>query len=135
MYTVTKFIDFCYGHRLLEYKGKCCNIHGHNGKAEVELYSEKLNDLGMVVDFVDIKNILMEWIDENLDHQLLLSKDDPLVDVLKSNGVGVFVMDSNPTAESIARLIYDLAVSKGLPVNRVTFWETDSSFAVYDGKK
>ena len=135
MYTVTKFIDFCYGHRLLEYEGKCCNIHGHNGKAEVELYSEKLNDIGMVVDFVDIKNILMEWIDENLDHHLLLSKDDPLIDVLKSKGVGIFVMDSNPTAESIARLIYDFTVSKGLPVSRVTFWETDNSFAVYDGKK
>lgn len=135
MYTVTKFIDFCYGHRLLEYEGKCSNIHGHNGKAEVELYSEKLNELGMVVDFVDIKNILMEWIDENLDHHLLLSKADPLVDVLRNNGAGVFVMDSNPTAEAIAKLIYDFAVSRGLPVSRVAFWETDSSFAVYDEKK
>jgi len=135
MYRVTKVIYFCYGHRLLEYEGRCCNIHGHNGKIEIELYSEKLDNIGMVADFSDIKNVLKEWVEENLDHKLLLSRDDPLIDVLKENNVSMFIMDSNPTAESIAKLIYDYAVLKGLPVDKITFWETDSSFAVYDGTK
>ena len=65
MYKVTREIHFCYGHRLLNYSGKCRHLHGHNGKVEIELFSEKLNDLGMVRDFEEIKSIVQVWIDEN----------------------------------------------------------------------
>ena len=134
MYKVTKVINFSYGHRLLNYKGKCSNLHGHNGKVEIELFSESLDKLGMVVDFDQIKNIIEEWIEENLDHKMLLSKDDPMVKILKDNNEPVYVMETNPTAEAIAKLIYDFAVSKKLPVREVRFWETNNSFAVYNEK-
>jgi len=134
MYKVTKVINFCYGHRLLNYKGKCRNLHGHNGKVEIELFSENLDKMGMVLDFAQIKNIIEEWIEENLDHKLLLSKDDPFVKILRENNENVYVMETNPTAEAIAKLIYDFAVSRKLPVSEVRFWETDNSFAIYDGK-
>jgi len=134
MYKVAKVINFCYGHRLLNYKGKCCNLHGHNGKVEIELFSENLDKLGMVLDFAQIKNVIEEWIEENLDHKLLLSKDDPMMKILRENNENVYVMETNPTAEAIAKLIYDFAVSRKLPVSEVRFWETDNSFAVYNGK-
>jgi len=134
MYKVTKVINFCYGHRLLNYKGKCCNLHGHNGKVEIELFSENLDKMGMVLDFAQIKNIIEEWIEENLDHKLLLSKDDPMMKIMRENNEDVYVMETNPTAEAIAKLIYDFAVSRKLPVSGVRFWETDNSFAVYNGK-
>lgn len=134
MYKVTKVINFCYGHRLLNYKGKCCNLHGHNGKVEIELFSENLDKIGMVLDFAQIKDIIEEWIEENLDHKLLLSKDDPMVKILRENNEIVYIMETNPTAEAIAKLIYDFAVSRKLPVSEVRFWETDNSFAVYNGK-
>ena len=134
MYKVTKVINFCYGHRLLNYKGKCSNLHGHNGKVEIELFSENLDKMGMVLDFTQIKNIIEEWIEEILDHKLLLSKHDPMVKILRENNENVYVMETNPTAEAIAKLIYDFAVSRKLPVSEVRFWETDNSFAVYDGK-
>lgn len=134
MYKVTKVINFSYGHRLLNYSGKCCNLHGHNGKVEIEIFSEKLNDIGMVVDFIEIKNKIQKWIDDNLDHKMLLSKDDPVVKILKDNNEDVYIMDTNPTAEAIAKLIYDFAVSKKFPVKEVKLWETETSFAVYNEK-
>jgi len=135
MYKVTKVIDFCYGHRLLDYEGKCSGLHGHNGKVEIELFSETLNNTGMVVDFGEIKDIIEKWIDNNLDHKMLLSRSDPMVKILEDNNESIYAMDNNPTAEAIAKLIYDFAISEGLPVSEVKFWETDNSFAVYDGKK
>ena len=55
MFKVTKHIDFCYGHRLLNYDGQCRHLHGHNGRVEVDIESEKLDERGMVHDFSDIK--------------------------------------------------------------------------------
>ena len=133
MYTVTKEIYFCYGHRLLNYDGACRHLHGHNGKVEVELSSNRLDERGMVVDFGHIGKVIKEWIDRTLDHTMLLSKDDPLLAVLKERKERLFVMDSNPTAESIAKLIYDYARTQNLPVTRVTLWETENSCATYRG--
>lgn len=131
MYRVTEIVEFCYGHRLLRYKGKCAHLHGHNGRVEIELASPSLNDQSMVADFSDISRIVKEWIDQNLDHRMLLHKDDPLVPLLRKHDEPVYVMDSDPTAEAIARVIYDCAVSRGLNVSEVRLWETGGSVASY----
>lgn len=131
MFEIVKSIEFCYGHRLLEHPGLCANLHGHNAKAEVMLASETLDSLGMVMDFSDVKAVLKSWIDETLDHTMLLCKDDPMVDVLKQNKERFYLMDENPTAENIAKLIFTKAQAEGLPVVSVTLWESDSSFARY----
>ena len=133
MYQVTKHIDFCYGHRLLNYDGKCRHLHGHNGRVEVRIQADKLDARGMVHDFADIKEVVKNWIDETLDHRMLLHKDDPIVGVLKQRGEAFFVMDENPTAENIAKLIFQHARSKGLPVVEVVLWETPTSSASYRG--
>ncbi|OWK35019.1 6-pyruvoyl trahydropterin synthase family protein [Fimbriiglobus ruber] len=134
VYRVTKEIPFCYGHRLLNYTGKCRHLHGHNGKAVVTLQSPELDDLGMVVDFTDVKRVLGRWIDENLDHRLLLHKDDPLIPELRRQGEPFVTLDANPTAENIARLIYHFAANQHLPVVEVTLWETENSYATYRGE-
>jgi 6-pyruvoyltetrahydropterin/6-carboxytetrahydropterin synthase len=131
MFRVTKQIEFCYGHRLLQYNGPCQHLHGHNGLVEVELVAETLDARGMVVDFSDIKRVVKTWIDENLDHRMLLHRDDPMLPVLARMGEKHFVMDANPTAENIARLIFEYARGQGLPVTRVRLWETPSSHATY----
>ena len=131
MYTVTETIYFCYGHRLLEYQGKCIHPHGHNGKVEIELEAERLDRLGMVVDFSDIGDVMKSWIDANLDHRMLLRKDDPLCEILSKLGEPFFAMENNPTAEAIAKAIYDQAVSREFPVREVRLWETESSVASY----
>jgi 6-pyruvoyltetrahydropterin/6-carboxytetrahydropterin synthase len=85
----------------------------------------------MVMDFDEIKQTLKTWIDEALDHKMLLCKDDPLVKVLSDLGEPYFLMDSNPTAENIAKLIFEHAILKGFPVSEVRLWETETSYAVY----
>ena len=131
MYHVTKTIQFCYGHRLLHYAGKCRYLHGHNGRAEIELSSERLDARGMVRDFSEIKRSLQAWIDQELDHKMLLHRRDPVLPLLQQCGEPVFVMEENPTAEAIAKLIFDYTASQGFPVTAVRLWETDSSVATY----
>jgi 6-pyruvoyltetrahydropterin/6-carboxytetrahydropterin synthase len=133
MFKVTKRIEFCYGHRLLNYTGACRHLHGHNALVEVDIESETLDERGMVHDFSDIKVAIKGWIDANLDHRMLLHSDDPMLAVLKKMGEQYFEMAENPTAENIARLIHHWARSQGLPVIEVRLWETPSSFATYRG--
>lgn len=131
MYTVTEILDFCYGHRLLRYQGKCAHLHGHNGRVEIVVAAKALDRQSMVTDFSEIQRVVRGFIDEHLDHKLLLSKDDPLVAVLKKQDEPIFVMDSDPTAEAIARLICDKARAAGLDVAEVRLWETPGSVASY----
>ena len=58
---------------------------------------------------------------------------DPVVPHLKQQGEPLFLVDVNPTAENIAKLIYEFVASQGFPVVEVTLWETDDSYAVYRG--
>lgn len=131
MYRVTQQIDFCYGHRLLNYSGKCRKLHGHNGLAVIELEGENLDHRGMLVDFSDIKSSLRTWIDDELDHKMILHKDDPTIPFLKELGEPIYIVDQNPTAEFIAKLIYEQAKRAGFPIREVTLWETPKAFATY----
>jgi 6-pyruvoyltetrahydropterin/6-carboxytetrahydropterin synthase len=131
MFRVTREIDFCYGHRLLNYEGKCRYLHGHNGHAIITLQSQSLDERGMVIDFSDIKRVVAGWIDEKLDHRMLLHQDDPILPVLRERGEPVFVMEANPTAENIARLIFDFTASRGFPIVEAQLWETPHCVATY----
>jgi 6-pyruvoyltetrahydropterin/6-carboxytetrahydropterin synthase len=134
MYSVTKRIEFCYGHRLLDYNGPCKHPHGHNAVAEIEVRSEALDARNMVLDFSDLSRIIRSWIDRELDHKMILREDDPLVRPLQELSEPVFLVRSNPTVEHIAKLIFDHARGQGLPVVRVTVWETPSSVGGYQGE-
>ena len=71
----------------------------------ITLEAADLDHRGMLVDFSDIKNTIQRWVDENLDHNMLLCREDPILPVLQARGERVYVMDRNPTAENISRLI------------------------------
>ena len=131
MFRVSKEIDFCYGHRLLRYEGKCRHLHGHNGRAVIVLEGESLDERGMLVDFTDIKCALRDWIEETLDHRMILCESDPALPMLRELGEPVHVIGENPTAENIARLIYDQARRLGFPVIEVSLWENPRSCATY----
>ena len=135
MFRVSREIEFCYGHRLLNYEGKCRYLHGHNGLAIITLESETLDDRGMVLDFTDIKRIVSTWIDENLDHRMLLHKNDPFVPVLQKLNEPMFLMDANPTAENIARLIHEYTASRGFPIVETKLWETPHCYATYRSER
>jgi 6-pyruvoyltetrahydropterin/6-carboxytetrahydropterin synthase len=133
MYSVSKRIDFCYGHRLMDYGGICKHPHGHNATAEIEVRTDSLDSHNMVVDFSEIKRMVKDWIDRELDHKMILRHDDPLVKPLQQLGEPVFIVRDNPTVELIAKLIFDVAKGQGFNVVRVRVWETPTSFASYAG--
>src|SRR3989304_609305 len=117
MYLVTKRIEFCYGHRLLDYGGVCKHPHRHNASVEVDVRTHRLDARNMVADFSDIKRIVKGWIDRELDHKMILRHDDPLVAPLEALGEPIYKLDSNPTVERIAKPIF--AQSRGLGIHVV----------------
>ena len=134
MYSVTKRLHFCYGHRLLDYDWVCKHPHGHNAMAEIEVRTDVLDSRNMVCDFSDIKRVVKAWIDREIDHKMILRRDDPLVKPLQDLNEPMFLVDSNPTVEQIAKLIFLYTRGQGFHVVRVTVWETPSSFASYTGE-
>ena len=131
MFTVSREIDFCYGHRLLDHPGKCRHLHGHNGRVLIRFEAASLDQRGMVLDFSEIKRVVSRWIDEHLDHRMILSRTDPAAPVLQELGEPLYLMDVNPTAENIAKLIFDVAAEHGFPVTEVRLWETPHCCATY----
>src|SRR3990167_1870467 len=115
MYSVTKRIDFCYGHRLLDYDGVCKHLHGHNAVAEIEVRTDVLDGRGMVVDFADVDRIVKGWIDREIDYKMILRHDDPVVPLLSALGEPIYLVESNPTVERLARLIFEVAAERTRP--------------------
>jgi 6-pyruvoyltetrahydropterin/6-carboxytetrahydropterin synthase len=132
-FRVTREIDFCYGHRLLDYEGKCRYLHGHNGTAIITIEAQSLDHRGMVLDFSDIKKVVAGWIDDNLDHRMILQRRDPVVETLQKMGEPLFLLDANPTAENIAKLIFDVTKEHGFPIVECQLWETPRCVASYRG--
>ena len=131
MYTITKDVYFCYGHRLMKHAGKCRHLHGHSVKAAITVSAAALNEEGMVCDFSEISAIAHRYIDEVLDHNLLLHREDPIIPTLIENGERFLALEEHPTAEYLAKLIFDQVKARGFDVKRVTLWETTSASASF----
>jgi 6-pyruvoyltetrahydropterin/6-carboxytetrahydropterin synthase len=101
----------------------------------VTLESNTLNEQGMVCDFSDIKAYVGKWVDDTLDHNMLLHKDDPILSALQQAGERVMVVDEHPTAEFLAKLIFEHVQKGGFPVTNISVWETDSASANYSSSK
>jgi 6-pyruvoyltetrahydropterin/6-carboxytetrahydropterin synthase len=129
---VVRILTFSYGHRIRGHTGGCAHLHGHNARVEVECKGP-LDRLGMVVDFAEIRRVLEEWIDAHWDHRMILERGDPMAAVLTERGEPVHELDAPPTAENLARRLYDVAKAAGLPVAAIRFWETERSMALYEG--
>jgi 6-pyruvoyltetrahydropterin/6-carboxytetrahydropterin synthase len=98
---------------------------------EIEVRTDTLDDRNMVADFSDIKRVVKGWIDRELDHKMILRTDDPLVAPLRQLGEPMYLLESNPTVERIAKLIYDKGRELGVDIVAVRVWETPTSFASY----
>jgi 6-pyruvoyltetrahydropterin/6-carboxytetrahydropterin synthase len=138
MANCTKRIEFDYGHRVLGHKGKCNHLHGHRGVAEITCSSRSLDDLGVVIDFAIIKQVVGAWIDEHWDHNLILNADDPILyhkEVFAGKEPYVMPDERNPTAEELAHLLFleagALLAVYGVKVSKVRFYETPTSYSEY----
>lgn len=139
MHGVTVRHNFESGHRLPHLPGKCENLHGHSWWAEVTV--EAPGDLGpggFVVEFGPFKQQLRRWIDEHLDHGLMLGTDDELLPLLSRYGK-VHPVPGWPTVENVAGLIAGVAEERlqglvratGARVTRVHVAETHVNAATW----
>lgn len=131
MYTITKEVYFCYGHRLMNHPGKCRHLHGHSVKAAVTVAQETLNEQGMVCDFAEVKDCVEAYVEQHLDHNFLLHKDDPLIPALRGQDERFWALDEHPTAEVLSKMIYQHLKAVGVKVTQVVLWETTSAYACY----
>jgi 6-pyruvoyltetrahydropterin/6-carboxytetrahydropterin synthase len=122
MFEISVEQTFAAGHALRNYKGSCENVHGHNFKVQVKIEGERLDEAGLLVDFIDVK-LLMQGVIERLDHQFL-------------NEIAPFDV-RNPSAENIAEYFHE-KMTNGLAstpvpvrIREVTVWETDIQSATY----
>lgn len=122
MYYLQVFDYFSSAHFLQGYQGKCESLHGHNWKVEAEVEGEKLDNLGMLIDFKILRALLSKVL-KKMDHCVL-------------NEIEEF-KNSNPSAELIAKYIYG-ELKQLLPVNvnisAISVWETERSQAIYTEK-
>jgi 6-pyruvoyltetrahydropterin/6-carboxytetrahydropterin synthase len=122
MFEVSVEESFSSGHALRGYKGKCENVHGHNYRVQVTLAGPQLNEIGLLVDFTDLKRVIRGIIAE-IDHQFL-------------NDLEPF-QTVNPSAENLAKYFHDETLKRlgGLPagaaITEVILWETDTASAKY----
>lgn len=139
MPTITRRFEFDYGHRVLGHEGKCKNLHGHHGVAEVTVWAPDLDTLGRVVDFSVLKEKVGEWINSHWDHKMLLYDDDPLGDTLQRLNEPYTSVRYNPTAESMAQDLWIVArnilSTLGLDILSVKFYETPNCWAIYPDPK
>lgn len=142
---ITKEIEIDMAHRVPNHNSKCKSLHGHRYKIEVGV-DDKLvstsgaSDEGMVIDFGDLKQIMMEEIDAKFDHNSVFFDQDPMRGLLGPIGmmqpkVPHFV-SFIPTAENLAKYWFELIKprleEKGIKIKHVKIWETPSSTALYE---
>ncbi len=135
MIECTRRIEFDAGHRVIGHQHKCKYLHGHRYVLEITAMSSKLNKLGMVVDFGELKNIIKDWIDDNLDHNVILHQDDKILGdfIAKETGQNIYYLKSNPTAENIALhlksdIIPKLFSKNSFDIVKLKLFETPNSF-------
>lgn len=122
MHTVFKDFQFAAAHAIRGHTRGCENLHGHNYRVRVHVAAEELDELGMVLDFADLKEVVQEVLGP-FDHRVI--NDIPPFD------------RRNTTAELLAEYVYQevgrrLAATERVRVARVEVWENDTACAVYE---
>ena len=139
---VIRRIEIDMGHRVPAHKSKCRNLHGHRYVFEVGVYGpvnqvQNQSKEGMVVDFSELKTILLEEIDNKLDHGFMMYDKDPLAGTFRGfSDQKIIFVPFIPTAENIAGFVFENLKEKinslGLKLSFVKVWETPNCSAVYE---
>ena len=135
-YQVVRKHEIHCGHRVYQHESKCRNLHGHSYVFHLKCSSESLDNLGRVIDFSVIKELLCKWLDDNWDHKMILWDQDPLFTELLKLDSSVVSIPYNPTAENLARYLVEtvgpqLFARLPITLSEVTLEETSKCSASY----
>lgn len=136
MFTCTRRLTFCAGHRILQHENKCAHLHGHNYVAHFHARSEKLDALGRVIDFSILAERIGSWLEQYWDHGFVyFVADIDLETVLNNLGSKAFKLPYNPTAENMAHYLLhevcpEVLADSGISIVKVELWETENCYAV-----
>ena len=141
---ITKEIEIDCGHRVMNHKSKCKSIHGHRYRIEVGvddkvIQTKGTSDEGMVIDFGDLKTIMMEQLDAKFDHGFVISSEDEFIpifrELLETKQQKIIIVDFVPTAENLAKFWYEILEKslndRRIKIHHVKIWETPTSTATY----
>lgn len=136
MITCTRRIEFDAAHRVMQHNSKCKMLHGHRYAVEATFLAQELDQLGMVIDFGIIREILGQWIDSNWDHNVILnSKDQELGNQInKITGQKIYYLNCNPTAEEMASYLLHEVCPKlfsqyKITCQKIRIFETPNCYA------
>lgn len=137
-HAVTVRHNFETAHRLPHLPGKCQSLHGHSWWTAITVTAPHLDD-GLVLEFGPFKHAVRAWIDEHLDHGVMLGPTDPLAPLLQAHGTKVHEVAGWPTVENVAQLLADVATAAlpelthapGATVTRVHVQETHVNAATW----
>ena len=120
---------------------KCRNIHGHSWMITLVLKAPVLNEQGMVIEFGQIKKVWRQWLDENLDHALMLHDQDPMLSAIREiePEARIFTFSGDPTTEHLAEYLYSqaqtllstLSLENSVIVQHIHVQETHVNAATY----
>jgi len=107
---VVRYHDISCGHRVVGHEGKCKNLHGHNYRITFTCEGPKLDEIGRIIDFTVIKNLLCEWLERNWDHNFLFWIEDPVgIKITRTKIIlpqlGAVFVPFNPTAENMGKYL------------------------------
>lgn len=136
MITCTRKIEFDAAHRILNHESKCKMLHGHRYVIEAQFAAVQLDTLGRVIDFGVIKDVLGAWINDNFDHNTILSTQDKILGdkIASETGQTIFYLDKTPTAENIALFLFEeicpkLFAGKDVKCTALRLYETPNCYA------
>lgn len=141
--TITRQLEFDYGHRLVGHESKCSHLHGHRGVVHITVLEEGLDSCGRVIDFSKIKEVVGGWIDEHWDHNFIFNQMDPFLhidplDLLAVVGKKQFYTmpdNKNPTAENMVEVLAVVSAALlnpyGITMHSVRLYETPNCWADY----
>ena len=134
---IDRTCTFDSGHRVMNEKMKCFNMHGHTYLCKVVFEFNEMEEIGYAIDFKEIKRVGLQWIDDMLDHGFIVNPHDvDVINACKATGSKIWYMTlngehgyCNPSVENIAKEIY-LAMEvlfepyKNLHIHQIVLNET-----------
>lgn len=140
MITCTRKFEFDAAHRVLGHEHKCKHLHGHRYVLEVSFHANSLDKIGRVIDFGKIKDIIASWINDNLDHNVILYNQDIILGskISAVTEQNIYYMATNPTAENIASHLYEDILPKlfkdyEVKITEIKLSETPNCWVHYKG--